>query len=337
MQRGEAIVKTNENPLVSVLTPVYNGEAFLAECIESVLAQTYRNFEYIIVNNCSTDRSLEMALDYQKKDPRIRVHSNVRFVDVIANHNIAFGLIAETARYCKVVSADDFIFPECLSRMITLAEENPSVAMVGSYQLSGRFIRWQGFAFPREVIPGREIGRQIFLGDDKSFGHGSPTSLLYRADIIRDSGSFYPNSSPHSDTSACFQHLCDTDFGFVYQVLSYERVHSATQSSRSAVLNRYAPSSLNDISTYGPSYLTKEELRTRLKSCLDDYYRFLAVSLLKHREREFWEYHRAQLRELGFPLSLGLLLKALVCRAARAMLSPVQILRKIAGSAAVDA
>jgi glycosyltransferase involved in cell wall biosynthesis len=48
-------------PLVSILTPVYNGEKYLAECIRSVLAQTYQNWEYTIVNNCSTDKTLEIA------------------------------------------------------------------------------------------------------------------------------------------------------------------------------------------------------------------------------------------------------------------------------------
>ena len=55
-------MSNRQEPLVSVVTPVYNGEASLAKCIDSVLAQTYRNFEYLIVNNCSTDRSLEIAL-----------------------------------------------------------------------------------------------------------------------------------------------------------------------------------------------------------------------------------------------------------------------------------
>ncbi|HWO28227.1 MAG TPA: glycosyltransferase family A protein, partial [Candidatus Acidoferrum sp.] len=117
----------HEEPLVSVLTPVYNGEEFLAECIESILNQSYKNFEYLIVNNCSTDRTLEIALDYAKEDRRIRVHDNREFLGVIANHNLAFSLISPAATYCKVVSADDFIFSECLVRMVELAERNPSV------------------------------------------------------------------------------------------------------------------------------------------------------------------------------------------------------------------
>ena len=65
-----------DQPLVSVLTPVYNGEKFLAECIESVLAQDYQHWEYHIVNNCSTDGTLRIAQSYADKDPRIRVTTN---------------------------------------------------------------------------------------------------------------------------------------------------------------------------------------------------------------------------------------------------------------------
>src|SRR5579862_5518238 len=112
----------DHQPLVSVVTPVYNGEPYLAECIESVLSQSYKNFEYWIVNNCSKDRTLEVALEYAKKDSRVRVHDNQEFVDVISNHNLAFRLISPQAKYCKVVSGDDFIFPECLAQMVELAE-----------------------------------------------------------------------------------------------------------------------------------------------------------------------------------------------------------------------
>ena len=70
-------------PFVTILTPVYNGEKYLAECIKSVLAQTYQNWEYIIVNNCSTDRSLEIAEHYAQKDPRIKVRTNTSFVGLV--------------------------------------------------------------------------------------------------------------------------------------------------------------------------------------------------------------------------------------------------------------
>jgi glycosyltransferase involved in cell wall biosynthesis len=322
-------LSTHEEPLVGVVTPVYNGADFLAECIESVLNQTFRNFEYIIVNNCSTDGSLDIALKYAKQDSRVRVHSNSTFVGVIENHNIAFGLISPGAKYCKVVSADDFIFPECLAQMVTLAEANPSVGLVGSYQLSGADIKWQGFKYPAAVLPGLDLCRRVFLGRQPEFGFGTPTSMLYRADLVRNSSAFYPNPSPHADTSACFDNLRRSDFGFVYQVLSYERTHTETQSSASAQLNRYASAYLNDLIQYGPAYLSKEELERRLREELDDYHRFLSVNIHRFRDKKFWGYHKNRLEELGYPIRPSILLRAAVASAFREIRNPEQAMRKL--------
>jgi len=322
---------TSEQPLVGVLTPVYNGADFLVQCIESVLGQTYKNYEYIIVNNCSTDRSLEVALDYAKKDERIRVHNNQDFVGVIENHNIAFGLISPAAKYCKVVSADDFLFPDYLSRTIAVAEANPCVGIIGSYQLSGAYIRWQGFDYPGAVIPGRELCRRIFLGNDPTFGFGTPTSLTYRADLVRKSKAFYPNPSPHADTSACFKCLSECDFGFVHQVMSYERKHDATQSSASARLERYASAYLNDLQQYGPSYLDQAELDRLIEKALRQYYNFLAVEyILGFRGKDFWNYHQERFAELGHPLSRMLLLKSAVTHLGRELLNPARAMKKLA-------
>ena len=317
-----------KEPLISVITPVYNGEDYLAECIESVLAQTYGNFEYIIVNNCSTDRSLEIASNYARKDPRVRVHNNATFVDVIANHNLAFSLISPEAKYCKVVSADDLIFPECLTRMVEVGEANPSVGIIGSYQISAASVRWQGFEYPRVVFSGRELCRRVLLGGRPEFGFGSPTSILYRADLVRRSPNFYPNTSPHADTSACFNSLMDSDFGFVYAVLCYEKIHGETQSSKSAQLNRYSPACLSDLIQYGPLYLNEREYAELLKKEVNGYHRFLAVNLFKSRGNEFWDYHKAQLARLNYPLKASTLLKALFFKVAEETLNPEQAVRK---------
>jgi glycosyltransferase involved in cell wall biosynthesis len=319
----------HDGPFISVVTPVYNGAEFLAACIESVLAQTYRNFEYVIVNNCSTDRSLDIALAYAKKDSRIRVHKNEKFLGVIANHNLAFSLISPAAKYCKVVSGDDLILPECLMRMVEIAESQPSIGFVGSYQQSGTKVRWQGFPYPKAVISGRELCRQIFLSKDPSFGFGTPTSLLYRADLLRAGPEFYPNPSAEGDTSACFKHLKNCDYAFVYQVLCCEKTHEQTQTSKSKVLNRYASSCLRDLKEYGPFYLTAEELDRRLNELLKYYYGFLAASLIGFKGKDFWEYHRSRLKELGYPLRSSKLLQAAIVKAFRELLNPLQAIGKL--------
>jgi hypothetical protein len=95
---------------------------------------------------------------------------------VIENHNLAFRLMCSESKYCKVVCADDWIFPECLSRMVALAEAHPTVAMVGSYMLAGNQVMKAGLEYERSVVSCREICRATLLGGPYVFG--APTSLL---------------------------------------------------------------------------------------------------------------------------------------------------------------
>src|SRR4030095_8878047 len=74
-------------PLVSVVTPFYNTAPYLEECIERTLAQSYENFELILVNNCSDDGSREIALRYVQRDSRVRLVDNERFVGQVENYN----------------------------------------------------------------------------------------------------------------------------------------------------------------------------------------------------------------------------------------------------------
>ncbi len=324
---------SSREPLVSVLTPVYNGEAYLAECIESVLAQTYSNWEYIIVNNCSTDGTSKIAEEYARKDKRIRVCQNDVLLDVIANHNRAFRLISPDSKYCKVVSADDWIFPECITRMVEVAEANPSVGIVGSYQLSGGGtnwwtwrVQWDEIPYPSTVIPGHEVCRTYFLGGPYVFG--DPTSLLYRSDLIRGQESFYPNATPEADTSACCMYLQNTDFGYVHQVLSRERVHEVRITTTAKDRNAYLSSKVGDLLAYGPFYLTEEELRARRRELLDVYYRFLAVAAIHSRGRDFWSYHKKRLSELGYPLDRIRLGRAICAKLLDLLLNPKQTAEK---------
>lgn len=307
-REAPAAVAAQVQPLVSVVTPVYNGAAFIAECIESVLRQTHGRFEYLIVNNASTDGTLEIAREYAARDPRISVRHHAELVGVIENHNRAFAAISPESRYCKVVSADDWVFPECVEKMVALAEANPSVGIVGSYQLSGGGTDWRDWkvlngqiAYPSTVVPGRDLCRAQLLGGPKVFG--APTALLYRADLVRRPDGFYPNVTAEADWSACYRALHDVDFGFVHQVLSCDRVHNVRQTATSAALNAYLASGIGDLLTYGTLYLSEEEVRGRLRVMLADYYRVLGRSALKLRGGDYWRYHKKRLAELGLPLS----------------------------------
>ena len=157
---------SNSEPLVSIITPVYNGEKYLAECIESVLNQSYKNWDYCIVNNCSTDKTREIAEEYARKDPRIRVHNNSAFLNIYDNLNHAMRQLAPGSKYCKVVHADDLLFPECVEKMVQLAERHPEIGIVGAYGLRGKEVVWDRLIpLGSPVIPGRNVCRSILLGN----------------------------------------------------------------------------------------------------------------------------------------------------------------------------
>jgi len=294
-------MKLSSQPFVSIVTPVYNGEKYLTECIESVIAQNYENWEYIIVNNCSTDRTLEIAKNYGEKDSRVRIHNNKEFLDVIQNHNNAFRLIAPQSKYCKILQSDDFLFPDCLMKMIKVAEDNPSVAMVGSYSLWGDRVKCDGVPYTRSVISGREICRLSLLG--RIYLFLSPSSLLIRSDIIRKYNKFWNEAHLYADAEACYEVLQDSDFGFVHQILTCIRKHDESMTSSVEKMNALMLSNLDLLVKYGPKYLKREEYEEALKQKLWFYYRLLGQSVFQRKGKEFWDFHKNGLKNVGHPLN----------------------------------
>lgn len=294
-------MKTDQ-PLVTILTPVFNGGKYLSECIQSVLLQTFENWEYIIVNNCSTDNTLEVANTYAKKDRRIHIYNNEHFLSAIENHNHAFRLISNDSKYCKILHADDLLFPDCLKLMVTLAETNPSIGLVSSYAIQGTSLRFDKIPYPETFIPGKEACRLSFHTGSYLFGT-TPTSVLIRSDIIKKYKNFY-NNCLHADLESCFEVLQNSDFGFVHQILTYSRVHNEQRSSFADRFNTYIPAYLYVLKKYGPSCLSNEEYFSLFEKKLKSYYRFLGKSLLEKKEKEFWDYHKKNLEELGHPFSI---------------------------------
>jgi glycosyltransferase involved in cell wall biosynthesis len=289
-----------DQPFVTILTPVYNGEKYLAECIESVLNQSYANWEYILVNNCSNDLSLDIANYFAELDSRIRIVNNAKFVEVIENHNIAFGQISPGSKYCKVVSADDVITPDCIKRMVSVFETYPTVGIVGSYQLAGIKLNWTGLPPQIEFLTGQEVCRLELLENAQVFGN--PTSSMYKSDLIRKNKTFFPHAKPYADISACYKYLQHCDYGFVHEVLSKEREHDQRVSFELKRLEVVNIGCLEDFLKYGPSYFNDDEFEEEREKRLKGYTRWLGGCLLKRKSKEFWKYQRSKLKELGYPI-----------------------------------
>ena len=228
-------------PLVSVVTPFFNTAPYLAECIESVLAQSYSQFEYILMDNCSTDGSSEIAATYASRDPRIRLIRCSQFLPQLANYNRALREISDASTYCKIVQADDYIFPECLQLMVRAFEQSESIGLVSSYWLDGNELCGSGLPRQTTMLPGRECGRWYLRTGTAFFG--TQTQVMYRASLVRDHEAFYNVSFPFADLQRHMEILEHWDFGFVHQVLSFSR--------------RDNESALRSLRSFAPSYLLR--------------------------------------------------------------------------------
>ena len=316
------------NPsFISVFTPVYNGEQYLAQCIESVLAQDYTDFEYLILNNCSTDGSLDIAESYAKSDRRVRVRTNATFVSAIENHNLGFRLVPPSARFCKVVSADDWIMSDCLRKMVRLAEAHPNVGIVGCYQRSADKVKWQGIPPEVDVISGREAARLGLLKGIHVLG--TPTSVLYRADLLRLRQDFFPHLRSHADTSACYESFEVCDLGFLHEVLAVERVHAGQWTSEMDALEAGSVAYLDIMLRYGPCFLDADEFAARRDEVIDSYYRALGGTVWKLKSSAYWRFQRSRLAELGYALDLGKVAGAALKEAFTEARHPSTALRKV--------
>lgn len=317
-------------PLVSIVVPVYNNAEHFSECLESILAQTYRNWDCTIVNNCSTDGSAEIARRYAARDCRIRVIDNEKHLYVVANHDWAISQISADSKYCKVIFADDWVFPHCLQEMVAVAERNPSAVIVGAYGLMGEEseVKWAGIRYGNERVTGREIGRRYFL--DRMNVFGTLHSLLFRSDLVRSRKPFLNETNLHCDREVCLSLLQTHDYAFVFQILTYTRERPGSLSDFARRMNPMMVTEIYEVMTYGRHFLDDSEYRRCLKSRVREYYNFLALRImLGGRDSEFWQYQKGKLAAWGMELSRPRLAWALLARIGSAVLHPGETLHRL--------
>jgi glycosyltransferase involved in cell wall biosynthesis len=288
--------------LVSVVTPFHNTAPYLAQCIESVLAQTYSAFEYVLVDNCSTDGSGEIAETYASRDSRVRLIRRSQLLPQVQNYNSALAEISGASEYCKIVQADDYIFPECLQLMVQAFEQSGSIGLVSSYYLKGNKVHGSGLHSETTLLSGKEMARLYLRAGVYVFG--SPTAVMYRSSIVRDQQPFYDESLVHEDTEKCMQILERWDFGFVHQVLSFLRLGNESVSSSFCSFQPQALDWYIIVQRYASRFLEQGEAEDLRKQSRREYYSVLAHEALRLRKTAFWRYHREGLKTLGETLDL---------------------------------
>jgi glycosyl transferase family 2 len=175
-------------PAVSVLITAYNREGFIGAAIESVLAQTWSNFELLVVDDASSDGTAAIARDYAARDRRIRVSVNERNLGDYPNRNRAATLASGT--FLKYHDSDDVMYPHCLQTMTESLGAFPDAGFALTAHRS-----WDGGPVPMLINPA-DAYRREFLGSGM-FMVG-PSCAMFRRGVFETLGRF-PEAGPHSD------------------------------------------------------------------------------------------------------------------------------------------
>lgn len=225
MLRGD-----HNQTLVSVCIPAYRAESYLASTIDSVLAQTHTNWELIVLDNNSPDRTGEIARSYD--DKRIRVERNTTTLEMGDNWNAVSELA--TAPYLKLLCADDLIHPECLARQAAVLDMDSDVSIVGARR---HFIDDEGevilhsrglYGLLGKRSPEQVIDHVVRSGINPI---GWPAALLFRRDVFVDVGMFDTEWSYPIDLELSLRMLRGGSFHGMEESLASFRISPNSASS----------------------------------------------------------------------------------------------------------
>lgn len=234
---------------VSVCLPVYNGAAYIAESIESVLTQTYVDFRLIVCDNCSTDNTADIVRSF--RDPRISYLRNPSNLGVIGNFNHCLSLA--DGEYVCIWAHDDVMLPYNLERKVRVLNENPGVGFVHSNVLridgQGQFLgeHWAEDSRRDYVEKGQEVFRR-YLKSMVNWSIVFIGSVLARRACYQRLGGYRDELPLTGDGEMWMRMLLFYDVACIGVPLVKYRIHSA----------------MGTMAHYGPPYLKQHYLAARI-------------------------------------------------------------------------
>lgn len=203
-------------PRVSVVMPVYNAEAYLTEAVESVLNQTFRDFELLAVDDASTDRSPEILAAFARQDPRVRVLRNPR--NLMISRTLNAGLEQAQGEYLARMDADDVSLPDRLAKQAAYLDAHPRAGIVGGSMLitdaSGRPIGERHYH-----LTDAAIRRHLFR-----YSPFSHPLVMMRTALVRQAGGYLPDYDYAEDYELYFRLGRLAEFGNLPDFLLRYRV-----------------------------------------------------------------------------------------------------------------
>ncbi len=218
---------------VSVLLPVYNGEAYIKKAIESVLAQEYPNFEFVILDNASTDQTPEIIAEYAG-DERVRVVRNSETLPRLENFKKVFALADEESRWLKFIGDDDKLLPGCLAEMVRAGEKGKNVGLVSSRYYDGERLVNGILPSGQELETGPVLLKRMLLKPEARKAIFSPTSIMIARKAYEELGPFRTDLL-HADSELFYRVLNRYNYAFVHKPLTVTGFHSGSGQAGSIV------------------------------------------------------------------------------------------------------
>jgi GT2 family glycosyltransferase len=212
-----------KHPLVSVILPVFNAKDYLHEAVDSILKQTFQDFELILMDDGSTDGSLQIAEEFARLDSRVRLFSDIHKG---LGYWLNFGLSAAKGELVARMDADDVSLPQRLERQVAFLEANPNVLLVGVQvqAMVGKSLTDFRPAFPTSPVSIRRA-----LGTGTCFCH--PAVLMRREPVLR-CGGYRPWTIPAEDRELWLRLAEIGDLANLGQVLLYYRYHPGASTQK---------------------------------------------------------------------------------------------------------
>lgn len=220
-------MKSEKSKLVSIILPVYNGSVFIKEVIDSILSQTYKNFELLILDDCSTDDSFEIINQYY--DQRIKIFRNKKNIGYVKGLNFLFK--ESKGEYVFRNDQDDLLVETRIEKQVKLLNDNPEVGICGTQIQTIGYTNRKIF-FPVDDLDIKTL--QIF-----SSGFHHPT-VAFRKSLFKNSNeSIYEESfMPAEDYRLWTKMARQTQFLNTKDALLYYRTHENNFSSKKKEIQR---------------------------------------------------------------------------------------------------
>ncbi|MCW3084105.1 MAG: putative glycosyl transferase [Bacteroidetes bacterium] len=259
--------------LVSICIPTYNGEQYLKECLDTVLAQTYTNLEIIVVDDCSKDATAAIIEEYIRKDKRIKLYRNPENLGLVGNWNKCLELAQ--GEWIKFIFQDDLVKPDCIEKQINGANGHSFVVCDREFIFDDKVPEAIKAYYNGPLLALKKMistGKNIFITAAEISNYaaanislnfiGEPTAVLFKKEAVKKYGIF----------NADLSQICDLEYwlriataeGLVYipeELVSF-RIHASSTTSQNVISNTKFKPRYIDVILLAHEFLHGNEFET---------------------------------------------------------------------------